>query len=226
MGAVKRCVFWFMVLSWVGLSGCASIDPAAVRAQVTGKRIVVFSTVPNELPLSWIGTTVFNNEFATVVSEKWPVRDWAQQRAVTLLSDQASGLGIQVERGEAASISEQLKLAANSNALVLDIYAVYGEDPVFQVPPFVRGIGVRQRSTYGSKPTSATYVMLGAALVEAQSRKVVASITSEGHQRLPFVALDAGPALKSSVEADVRASIKTQIDMTVLELLGRLGLLR
>jgi hypothetical protein len=226
VGAVRPCMLWFMVLSWVSLTGCASIDPAAVRAQVAGKRIVVFATVPNELPLSWIGTTVFNNEFATVVSEKWPVRDWAQQRAVTLLSNQVLGLGIQVEGGEATSVSDQLKLAATNNDIVLDIYAVYGPDPIFQVPPFIRGVGVRQRSTYGSTPTSATYVMLGAALVEGQSRKVVASITSEGHQRLPFVALDTGPALKMNVEADVRASIKTQIDMIVFELLSRLGLLR
>jgi hypothetical protein len=215
-----------MVLSWAGLTGCASIDPAAVRSQVAGKGIVVFATVPNELPLSWIGTTVFNNEFATVASEKWPVRDWAQQRAVTLLSGQATGLGIQVERGEAASVSDQLNLAATNNDFVLDIYAVYGPDPIFQVPPFVRGVGVRQRSTYGSTPKSATYVMLGAALVEGHSRKVIASITSEGHQRLPFVALDSGPALKASVETDVRASIRTQIDMTVFELLSRLGLLK
>ena len=226
MRSVKRCVLWLVVLTWAGLTGCASIDPSLVRSEIAGKRIVVFSTVPNELPLSWIGTTIFNNEFATVVSEKWPVRDWAQSRAFTLLADQVTRLDIQVARGEAASVSDQLKLAASNNDIVLDIYAVHGPDPIFGVPPWLSGVGLRQRSTYGSTPTSATYVMLGAALIEDQSRKVVASITSEAHQRLPFVALDAGPALKTNLEADVRASIKTQIDMTVLDLLTKLGLLR
>lgn len=53
-----------------------------------------------------------------------------------------------------------------------------------------------------------------------------ASVTSEGHQRLPFDALEAGAELKTSFEADVRSSIRTQVDMTVLELLSKLGLLK
>lgn len=61
-----------------------------------------------------------------------------------------------------------------------------------------------QRSAYGFAPTSATYVMLGAALLDSRSRQVIAMVNAQAFQWLPFVALDAGPSLKPAAEGDAR----------------------
>lgn len=122
-------VFGFQ-LGW-GLTGCASIDPELVRSLAAGKRVVVVDAVPDEVPLSWMDTTVFKNEFSTMTSEKWPVRDGLN--SVWLPS-------CRVRRRDWAS-----KLASANNDMVLNIFSVSGPDPIFQLPPFIRGVGVRQR---------------------------------------------------------------------------------
>ena len=131
------------------------------------------------------------------------MRNWVEPRATAELLAQHNGLGVTVQPSGESSFANAVK---NPSA------------------HYVRGIGIRQRSTYGFAPTSATYVMLGAALFDSRSRQLIAMVNAQAFQLLPFVALEAGLSLKPAAEGDARASIKAQIDATVLELLSKLGL--
>lgn len=204
------------------LGGCATVDPEAIRSQIAGKSLVIVTTLPDELSLSWVGTTFANNEFATVKNGAWTIPAWIERRAVSLLRDDGRRVRALVIKPD--SHAELLTLVDPEKEILLFIQAGYGPDKVFERPPYLKGVGVRQHSSFGLKPASATYVKLIGSLRDARSMKELAYVSAESFQRLPFVALDKGPAMYSQWEPGVRDSVQSQIDTVVFELLSQLGL--
>lgn len=210
------------VVAFVG--GCVTVDPEAIRSQIAGKSLVIVTTLPDELSLSWVGTTFANNEFATVKNGAWTIPTWIEQRAVSLLRNAGEGRHVRALVIKPGSHAELLTLVDPEKEILLFIEAGYGPDKVFDRPPFLEGVGVRQHSSFGFKPASATYVKLIGSLRDARSMKQLAYASAESFQRLPFVALDKGPAMYSQSEPGVRDSVHAQIDTVVFELLSQLGL--
>lgn len=210
------------VVAFVG--GCVTVDPEAMRSQIAGKSLVIVTTLPDELSLSWVGTTFANNEFATVKNGAWTIPTWIEQRAVSLLRNAGDGRRVRALVIKPGSHAELLTLVDPEKEILLFIEAGYGPDKVFERPPFLKGVGVRQHSSFGFKPASATYVKLIGSLRDARSMKQLAYVSAESFQRLPFVALDKGPAMYSQWEPGVRDSVQSQIDTVVFELLSQLGL--
>lgn len=221
-----RWVGWVWLMAVWFLGGCAtSVDPATVRTAVGDKAIALVVTVPNELNLSWVGTTPLNNESAKLVSAEWPVRTWIEEQVVTQLRQSGDGRSVRVlvlQPGEQIGMD---RLIDPSKELALLVSAGYGPDAVFNRPPYVSGVGVRQHSSFGFAPASASFVRLDGFLRDMTRQDVAFVASSESFQRLPYVALGKGPVLNPSVEQSVRDSVRSQISAVVFDLLARFGLI-
>jgi hypothetical protein len=217
-----RNIFLALMGAILLTAGCTSVDPARVRKQVGDKSVVVVVNVANELPLTWVGTTPLNNESSIHSSADWTIRHWIEERAVALLRESGRNA-----RALVLTPGGQLNLASlidRSSEVVVVISPGYGPDKVFDRPPFVTGIGLRQRTWFGMDASSATYLRLDARLLNPSHPDDIHIVSSESFQRLPFVALDKGPVMLARVQGAVRDVIRVQIDGAVIDLFGKLGL--
>lgn len=221
---MKSCL-WLLLLLVTLLAGCASIDPALIRSHVANKSIVVTTTVPDELSLSWVGTTPLNNESQALSGRDWLIRDWIEARTVALLRSAGETRLVRVLVVQPGAAVGLLSLIDPSKEVVLNVKAGYGRDQVFDRPPYLKGVGVRQHSSFGSQPASATFVQLVGTLSDYEASKLIGIVSSDSFQKLPFVALGEGAALVPEVEPLVRDSIRAQIDAVVFDMLRRLGLI-
>lgn len=214
---------WILCVAVVTLlAGCVTVDPVRVRSQVGDKAVVVVVNVPNELPLSWVGTTPLNNESAVHSSPDWTIRHWIEERTVVALRQSGrSARALVLLPGAQVNLAQ---LIDASKEVVLVISPGYGPDQVFNRPPFVSGVGLRQHTWLGLEAASATYVRLNARLLNPSHPEEVHLVSSESFQRLPFVALEKGPVLMPRVDGAVRDVVRVQIDGVMLDLIGRLGL--
>lgn len=205
------------------LAGCSTVDPERIRSQMGNKAIVVLVNVPNELPLSWVGTTPLNNQSAVHSNPDWTIRHWIEERAVTALRQSGrSARALVLLPGAQVNLTQLIDV---SNEVVLVISSGYGPDKVFDRIPYVRGVGLRQHTWFGLEAASATYVRLNAQLLNPSHREETNFISSESFQRLPFVALEKGPVMHARVEGAVRDVVRVQIDAVMLDLIGKLGLI-
>lgn len=217
-----RRILFAMVAAVLFSAGCSSVDPALVRKQVGNKSIVVVVKIPNELPLTWVGTTLLNNESSVHTGPDWTIRHWIEERAVSLLRESGRNA-----RALVLAPGTQLNLGPlidRSNEVVVVISPGYGPDKVFDRPPFVTGIGLRQRTWFGMEASSATYLRLDARVLNPSIPDNPPAVSTESFQRLPYVALDKGPVMLARVQGSVRDVIRVQIDGAVVDLLGKLGL--
>jgi hypothetical protein len=82
------------------VAGCATVDPKVIQTRLSGKSILVASTVESSLNLLWIGTTVFNNE-----SGRLAVPDWSLN---TLVVGTAIAELIETKRYRSVAIAEKI----------------------------------------------------------------------------------------------------------------------
>ena len=216
---------WLSLLLVTFLAGCTSIDPALIKTQMANKSIVVVTTVPDELSLSWVGTTPLNNESQVLSGRDWPIRDWIEARTVALLRSSGESRPVRVLVVRPGATVNLLSLIDPSKEVVLNVRAGYGRDQVFDRPPYLTGIGVRQHSSFGSQPASATFVQIVGALSDHEVSKMLGVVSSDSFQKLPYVALGRGAVLLPEVQAMVRDSIRAQIDAAVFDMLRKLGLI-
>ena len=215
--------FWMACIAAVALlAGCVTVDSVRIRSQIGDKAVVVVVNVPNELPLSWVGTTLLNNESAVHSSPEWTIRHWIEERAVASLRQSGrSARALVLLPGTQVNLAQ---LIDTSREVALVISPGYGPDRVFDRPPYVRGVGLRQHTLFGLEAASATYVRLNARLLNPSHPEEAPLVSSESFQRLPFVALEKGPAMQPRVDGAVRDVIRVQIDGVLLDLIGQLGL--
>lgn len=215
-----------VLVMWLAVSavlpGCGTADPVRIRSQVGDKGVVVVVNVPNDLSLSWVGTTLLNNESATHSNPDWSIKHWIEERSVAVLRQTGrKARALVLQPGTQVNLAQMID---TTNEVVLIIAPGYGPDKVFNRPPYVSGIGLRQHTWLGLEAASATYVQLDARILNPSYPQEAQIVSSESFQRLPFVALEKGPLLQPRVDGAVRDAIRAQIDGVVLDLIGRLGL--
>lgn len=221
-GTMKKLFMAMCLAASAILSGCGTVDPLRIRSQVGDKGLVVVVRVPNELSLSWVGTTLLNNESAVHANQDWDIKHWIEERSVALLRQAGrKARALVLQPGAQVALAQMID---STNEVVLVIAPGYGPDKVFNRPPYVSGIGLRQHTWFGMEAASATYVQLDARILNPSHPQEVQIVSSESFQRLPFAALEKGPTLPPRVEGAVRDAIRVQIDGVVLDLIGRLGL--
>lgn len=222
--------FFLAMLVAAGLSACATVDQAAVRGAAKGKSLAIVATVDSTLQLSWIGTTVLNNETSTIERPEWGLASLAVKETETALNNGGRFKSVKALELGAISREEALKHPdAQSADLIVVIAPSVGADFVamFEVP--LKGLGVRQRSAFGLPPYSTAYASLKAELIETKTGAQVVQvnetsikmITDKVHGR---AALDKGAVLKPAMEPLVQEDMKTTVSAAVKSLIQRLGL--
>lgn len=211
---------WMVLLAAVALlGGCASVDPALVRQQVGGKSLAVVSLVNDKVEASWIGTTVFNNEFDRTERPTWQLPKTAEDAIRGAMPASGPYRALNIRAMPAMSKADLLKGAALTEDLVLVIAPVrYPDTPL-------NGVGIHQRSALGIKPLVSTFASLEGVLIDLKSGQSVARVLDLSSAALPASVLDKGAKLKPESEAAVSESVREQVKGSVRAILQQLGLI-
>lgn len=211
---------WMVLLAAVALlGGCASVDPALVRQQVGGKSLAVVSLVNDKVDASWIGTTVFNNEFDRTERPTWQLPKTAEDAIRGAMPASGPYRALNIRAMPAMSKADLLKGAALTEDLVLVIAPVrYPDTPL-------NGVGIHQRSALGIKPLVSTFASLEGVLIDLKSGQSVARVLDLSSAALPASVLDKGAKLKPESEAAVSESVREQVKGSVRAILQQLGLI-
>ncbi|MBA4264469.1 MAG: hypothetical protein C0453_05255 [Comamonadaceae bacterium] len=222
--------FFSILLTAIGLLGCATVDKAAVQAAADGKSLAIVTTVDSTLQLSWIGTTVFNNESSKLDRPEWGLASLALRDAEAALSN---GKRFNSVKSLDIGVSTKEEALRHPEAQAVDLIVVIspsvGGDFVAMNEVPLRGVGVRQRSALGLPPYSAAYASLEAGLFEAKTGKQVALVSETSlkmiaDKALGKAALDKGAVLKPELEPLVQSEVKMTVSAAVKTLIQRLGL--
>lgn len=211
---------WMVLLAAVALlGGCASVDPALVRQQVGGKSLAVMSLVNDKVEASWIGTTVFNNEFDRTERPTWQLPKTAEDAIRGAMPATGPYRALNIRAMPAMSKADLLKVAALTEDLVLVIAPVrYPDTPL-------NGVGIHQHSALGLKPLVSTFASLEGDLIDLKSGQSVARVVELSSVALPASVLDKGAKLKPESEAAVSESVREQVKGSVRAILQQLGLI-
>lgn len=222
--------FFAAVLTVMGLLGCATVDKGAVQAAVEGKSVAIVATMDSAVQLSWIGTTVFNNESSTIERPQWGLASLALKDAETALNNGKRFKSVRTLELGVPTKEEVLKHPdVQMSDLILVISPSVGGDFVAMNEVPLKGVGVRQRSALGLPPYSASYASLEAVLFEARTGKQVAlvsetSLKMVGDKVLGKAALDKGAVLKPAMEPLVLDGVKDSVRGAINALIQRMGL--
>lgn len=211
---------WMVLLAAVALlGGCASVDPALVRQQVGGKSLAVVSLVNDKVEASWIGTTVFNNEFDRTDRPTWQLPKTAEDAIRGTMPATGPYRALTIRAMPNVSKADLLKGTALTEDLVLVIAPVrYQDTPL-------NGVGIHQHSALGLKPLVSTFASLEGDLIDLKAGQSVARVVELSSVALPSSVLDAGAKLKPESEAAVSGSVREQVKGSVRAILQQLGLI-
>lgn len=206
------------------LSGCATVDPKAVQSQTSGKTVAIASTAGDDLKLMWIGTTVFNNEYASLPIHEWQIRENIAQDAVTVL--QKTERYVQVfalnEITRKSKDFPNLPEGKKADFIVLIEPGSY-QDQAFGTNQYMNGIGIYQRSLFNSIRNAVGYAALEAEVFDTKTGKSLGTASSLNFWPIPAT-METGPQVPDSGLAQFKEVAKNQIQITVAMLLERLGL--
>lgn len=211
---------WMVLLAAAALlGGCASVDPALVRQQVGGKSLAVVSLVNDRVEASWIGTTVFNNEFDRMDKPAWQLPKTAEDTIRGAMPATGPYRVLNIRALPTMSKADLLKGAALTEDLVLVIAPVrYQDTPL-------NGVGIHQHSALGLKPLVSTFASLEGDLIDLKSGQSVARVVELSSVALPTPVLDTGAKLKPESEEAVAGSVRDQVKGSVRAVLQQLGLI-
>ena len=188
--AKKRAGSITCLLTALTISGCAAVRPDFLPETMTGKTLVVMSTVGNQMRLQHIGTTIFQNEYdfhdvtdwdvdttlERIASElilrdgRFSVRTAAHEGSRAMLEGVGRdwtntpiyGYGERKEKTRRAARQEQAELV-----LLLAPMKLY--DVFFQTSEFVPGYGIYQRSFLLTKTRHVRYATLQMVLYDGET---------------------------------------------------------
>lgn len=211
---------WMLLLAMAALlGGCASVDPAQVRQQVGGKSLAVVSLVNDRVEASWLGTTVFNNEFDRMDRPGWQLPKTAEDAIRGAMPATGPYRALNIRALPAMSKADLLKGAALTEDLVLVIAPVrYQDSPL-------NGVGIHQHSALGLKPRVSTFASLEGDLIDLKSGQSIARVVELSSVALPNPVLDPGAKLKPESEEAVSESVRNQVKGSVRAILQQLGLI-
>jgi hypothetical protein len=206
------------------LGGCATgVDRNAVKAQISGKSLSVIVTAGTELEMSWIGTTVFNNERKTLSRPDWNLKVKIESTATEQLNRGGFFGAVRVEQATSKNKSEIISALKSDSDLLLVLSPSSSGDYVWGTSQPLFGLGVRQRSAFGLPPVAIAYVTLHAELFDRKSGQKIAAFSNMRHQFTP-APLEQDANLKSNSETTLKEIFPFLIDVSVKDLLTNLGL--
>jgi hypothetical protein len=157
----------------VSVAGCASRgDPDAARV-ATGKSVAVASVAAREVVLQWVGTTVFNNEERRVPMANGEIDREIEKTTVEVLAATNRYSKVVAVSNRAPSPRESLRSVGADYLLLVEPGA--GPDSRFHTNQYFRGVGLLQRSMFGSRPEAYGHVAVKLSLIEVSTGKVVAA---------------------------------------------------
>jgi hypothetical protein len=221
--AVGRRRLTLALLGMVVLSGCASFDPGAVRAKTEGKSILVASDLGSSLNLSWIGTTVFNNEASTHAADGLQLDGAALSTALWALQ--------QNQRYRSVAAAPQVKRTSAGFPRVAGAAADYllliepgtTADFLFRTNQFFRGVGVVQRSFAGATPRAAVHAVLQAELFDLRTGESLGKQTYTDFMDAPAL-LTSGPTIPRAALDPTLESAVARVQGAVISLVRVIGL--
>ena len=235
MRGFKRTWGWLFLTSMALIvAGCASIDPQAVQSQTRGKTIAVASALGPELNLTWVGTTIFNNQFGTR-----PVPDWRIDEQVAIYVSQSLTSGqryaaVNVLQGVSRKGNTVPVLPAGTTADFLLLIEQYdADDPIWNTNQSFKGLGIAQRTFMGLAPPAHGHVgvtielfdMLKGASVgrssEFENWPINFRLSSGGTASLTT---SPAPLVKDSDLETLREPMLDRLRATLEKLLGEMGL--
>lgn len=220
-----RCLgFLCIAMGFFGLTGCASFDPSVVKTRTEGQAVRVLVGVPEELSLSWVGTTVFNNEAGLERLERLNPRALVGQSVMTLLVEAARYPAVVVEDSPETRSTAMLNGVTASSGVLLLVYPCAAPDQAFQTNQFYRGVGLMQRSLLGLTPRTAMHAVICGEVIDAATRTSMAKTDAVSYQRIDSPYLLSGPKIKEEHRSSVAESMPNHIRAATSQLLERLGL--
>jgi hypothetical protein len=203
----------------LAVSGCASVDPKAVESQVGGKSIAVAAALGDSLNLMWIGSTAFNNEYGSV-----PVGHWAVDEKVAAA---AAGLLKSANRYSNVTIVPGPPRPAPGNRYSEDFLLLFEpetfQDRAFGTNQRMKGIGLYQRTAFGSSKRVVAHAGLKAEILDLRTGRSLGAHSEHSYWQVPQT-LDTGPTISDEDLAKVRSAMEDRIATLVRRLVVKLGL--
>jgi hypothetical protein len=221
---MKKVVAWLSLAVILVLSGCASYDPQAIRSQTSGKSVAVSSRLGDKLNLSWIGTTVFNNESGEISIADWKIDEAVAKGAVDSLRNAKRYAQVfpvaGIKRGTDGTVDASA--AGKADYLVLIESASY-QDRAFMTNQFLKGIGVAQRTMFNSVKRTVGHASVSVEVIDVKSGKPVGTFGKQGIWP-SVVSLETGPKIAESDLSQFKADTIRNVQGAVAEALEKLGL--
>lgn len=179
----------------VVFAGCATWDPVAIGEQTRGKALVIATTVGGKLHLTWIGTTVFNNEYGSQEIGHWKAAESAQTIAVQELSTSGryasvDGITGVIREGKTApKVPDTVK-----GDYLLLIEETPTQDIIWNTSQMFLGLGVAQRSLLGLSSPAVAHASIRSSLHDLRSGQEVAATSEFDSWRLSIQMISGGKA--------------------------------
>jgi hypothetical protein len=170
------------------LGACQSNKPAP--PEVVGKRLAVYTDVPEEISIVWIGTTVFNNKSNTqrLLEPAANLSNPNANNTALLTGQMAEAINAvavdqltqskRFQSVQAISKSQyddwQKTLTLPNVDAVVVIKETSVADPAYGTNQYFSGIGLFQRSAFGSEPNATLHSVLRAELYWTTGKKRIA----------------------------------------------------
>lgn len=220
---MKRAALVWLTTVTLVLSGCATVDPKVIESRVAGKSILVASTVDSTISLLWVGTTVFNNESGEIAVPDWALDKLVVETAIRALTGttryQAVVLAQKVDRANETFLTT---LRGKADFLLL-FESGASEDRVFGTNQIMRGVGVYQRSMFGSQPRTLVHAALKGEVFDLRTSESLGA-KSNLQFAWTFTPLESGPKIAVKAEQEIRSAVTTRTEFAVLGLIDALGL--
>ena len=200
------------LLLLMALPGCAS--PEAVSKMTEGKTIAVTSTVKDDFDLTWIGTTVFHNEYGKI--EGWEINKNVVDAAVKDLQNSGRFRNVFSVAAKDTDKGKETQKNADFVVRIMPLSAHMAE--------YVKGIGVLRRTMFGGEGSTFGHVVLYISILDAES-----GIVRDGPVKTiwdtPFK-LESGPKVPEGELQNLRTETNKKIQETVHKFFKESGLVK
>lgn len=219
------------------VGGCSTYGTENVDALQGGQTIAVISLLPGHANVPTIGTTMFNNSYKKLSSQKWEVNDAVAEETRTLLKqagkfkvvnpdigglESQSGIAMANDASIAGSVALRkgtVTLKRLVDATQADLVLIIGtgnvSDTFMNSNDYVSGYGVIQRSFLGMRHAK-SYVVMYMWLISAKTHDQIAqALARKGMRRADNYWIGGADSFTPANEDYTRNQIQQLLDKAV-----------
>lgn len=206
------------------LTSCATVDTKAIQDKTSGRSVAVAANAGQTLDMLWIGTTVFNNERGTYqLDNKDVLTKAAYASAIEALSTNGRHSNVTETHGISRDQDGFLAKAKGKADFLLLIEPTLLQDRYFGTNQQMRGVGVLQRSAFGSTPQTLVYAVLKGELFDLRTEKSLGSKVASQAFRTP-IAMESGPKLPAASVDEITDLAIARVKDATVEIIRAFGL--